>query len=116
VNNTSAFWRIDPHTLQDVALNPEALKNALDDDCPPFDRVRFLSLLNRESEALEEGLCLLADFPDRAKLLLLLAQVLQRQYRWHEAALLQEEALQLASTLVQEAHVRHHIGRRLFDE
>lgn len=48
--------------------------------------------------------------------LLVLAQVVQHQYRWHEAAQLQEEALQLASTRLEEANVRHQIARRLFDE
>jgi tetratricopeptide (TPR) repeat protein len=45
-----------------------------------------------------------------------LAQVYQRQYRWHEAARLQEKALRLASSRTREAMVRHQIGRRLFNE
>lgn len=69
-----------------------------------------------ESEALREDFGLLSGFPARSDLLLVLAQVFQRQYRWYEAAQLQEEALQLASTRVEEANVRHHIGRGLFDE
>jgi hypothetical protein len=81
-----------------------------------LERVRYLALLDREDEALQEGFRLLPVLPDRAGLLLVLAQVYQRQYRWYQAGQLQEEALQLASTRVEEAHFRHHIGRRLFDE
>lgn len=116
VNDTSGFWRTDPATFRDVALDTKGLENALAKGCPPLERVRFLALLNRENEALQEGFRLLAGSPDRGELLLVLAQVFQRQYRWHEAAQLQEEALQLVSTRVEEAYVRHHIGRRLFDE
>ncbi|PTT60162.1 hypothetical protein DBR22_20920 [Arthrobacter sp. HMWF013] len=103
-------------TLRDVALDPKALENALASELALLDRVRYLALLNRESEALREGLQALEGSPDRGELLLVLAQVFLRQYRWHEAAALQEEALQLVSTRAEEAHVRHHIGRRLFDE
>lgn len=116
MNDSSGFWRIDPATLRDVAVDRRAIENALANGCPPLERVRFLALLNRESEALREGFGLLPGFPARSDLLLVLAQVFQRQYRWYEAAQLQEEALQLASTRVEEANVRHHIGRRLFDE
>lgn len=116
MNDTSGFWRTDPATFRDVVLDPRALQRALADDCPPTERVQFLALLDRESEALQEGFRLLDEYSDRGELLLLLAQVFQRQYRWHEAAQLQEEALQLASTRTEEAHVRHQIGRRLFDE
>jgi tetratricopeptide (TPR) repeat protein len=84
--------------------------------CPPLERVWFLALLDRDEEALDEGLRLLAESRDRLKPLLVLAQVYQRSYRWHEAARLQEEALRLASTRAREAMVRHEIGRRLFDE
>lgn len=116
MKDSSEAWGIDPVTLRDVALDPEALENALANSCVVTERVRFLALLNRESEALREGFGLLDDSPDRGGLLLVLALVFQRQYRWHEAAALQEEALQLASTRSEEANVRHHIGRRLFDE
>jgi tetratricopeptide (TPR) repeat protein len=116
VNDASVFWRTDPATLRDVAADPKALENALASGCPPIDRIRFLTLLNREDEALQEGFELLNGAPDRAELLLILAEAFQHQYRWHEAAQLHEEALQLASTRVGEAYVRHHIGRRLFDE
>ena len=115
MNDTSGFWRTDPATLRDVVIDPEGLEAAFANGCPPLERVRFLALLNREGEALHEGLQLLSDVPDRGELLLVLAQVVQRQYRWHEAAQLQEEALQLASTRLEEA-VRHQIARRLFDE
>ncbi|WP_144662924.1 hypothetical protein [Paenarthrobacter nicotinovorans] len=116
MNDTSGFWRTDPATLRDVVLDAEAIEAALANGCPPLERVRFLALLNRESDALQEGFRLLPDIPDRGELLLVLAQVFQRQYHWYEAAQLQEEALQLAATRLEEANVRHHIGRRLFDE
>lgn len=116
MNDASAFWRTDPATLRDVVLDAKALETALASSCPPLERVRFMALLNHENEALQEGFRLLPDFPHRGELLLVLAQVFQRQYRWHEAAQLQEEALQLAATRAEEANVRHHIGRRLFDE
>jgi tetratricopeptide (TPR) repeat protein len=116
VNETSAFWRTDPATLRDVAVDPEALEDALASGCNPIDRVRFLTLLNREDEALQEGFALLRNTSDRSELLLVLAQAFQHKYRWYEAAQLQEEALQRASTRVEEALVRHNIGRRLFDE
>lgn len=116
MRDISEAWHTDPATLRDVALDANALENALASDVALLERVRYLALLNRESEALREGLRILEDSPDRAELLLVLAQVFQRQYRWHEAAALQEEALQLASSRAEEATVRHHIGRRLFDE
>lgn len=112
----SEAWGIDPFTLRDVARDAEALENALANGFVATERVRFLALLNRENEALREGYRLLDASPDSEDLLLVLAMVLQRQYRWHEAAVLQEEALQLASTRSEEANVRHHIGCRLFDE
>lgn len=58
----------------------------------------------------------MADSVDRFRPLLVLAQAYQREYQWHEAARLQEEALRLARSLAREAPVRHQIGRRLFDE
>lgn len=116
MRDISEAWHTDSMTLRDVALNPEALKRALDGDVALLDRVRHLALLNRRSEALREGLRLLEDSPDRAELLLVLAQIFHRQHRWHEAAVLQEEALQLATTRLEEATVRHHIGNRLFNE
>lgn len=116
MRDISEAWHTDPVTLRHVALDPGALESALGKDVALLDRVRYLALLNRDSEALREGLRLLEDSPDRAELLLILAQVFHRQYRWHEAAVMQEEALQLATTRVEEANVRHHIGRRLFDE
>lgn len=98
MHNASVFWRTDPATLRDVAVDRAALENALASGCPPIDQVRFLTLLNRADEALEKGFGLLADDPDRGELLLVLAQAVQHQYRWYEAAQLQEEALQRAST------------------
>lgn len=116
MTKTSEFWRTDPATLRDVILDRKAVERDLANGCPPLERVRFLALLNRETEALQEGFRLLADSPDRMEPLLVLAQVFQRQYRWHDAAQLQEEALQLAASRAEEANVRHHIGQRLFHE
>lgn len=113
--DNSSIWRTDPATMRDVVLDREALEGKLD-DCTPLERVWILALLDSNDEALREGLALLAGSQDRFTPLLVLAQVYQRSYRWHEAARLQEEALQLARTRESEALVRHHIGRRLFDE
>jgi tetratricopeptide (TPR) repeat protein len=115
VSSGAEIWRTDPATLRDVVLDRNAVEERLG-DCPPLERVWLLSLLGREEEALSEGFKLLADSRDRFKPLLVLAQVYQRQYRWHDAARLQEEALRLASTRTREAMARHQIGRRLFDE
>ena len=81
-----------------------------------MERIRYLALLRRDSQALDEGFKLLPDSPDRRELLLILAQVYQRQYRWHDAAVLHEKALRTVRSPEEEAYVRHHIGRRLFDE
>lgn len=108
-------WRVDPVTMRDVVVNRKALEDKLE-DCPPLERVWILALLDRVDEALAEGRTLLAESADRFKSLLVVAQVYQRSYRWHEAARLQEEALRLAGTRIREALARHHIGRRLFDE
>lgn len=85
-------------------------------ECPALERVWILCLLDRTQEAITEGSSLLAESPDRFRPLLVLALAYQRQYSWYEAARLHEEALQLARTPAREALVRHHIGRRLFDE
>lgn len=115
VAESSPIWRTDPATMRDVVLDREALETKLE-DCTPVERVCILALLDRNEAALREGLALLAESQDRFTPLLVLAQVYQRSYRWHEASRLQEEALQLARTREREALVRHHIGRRLFDE
>jgi len=115
VAGSAPFWGTDPATMRDVILDPEAAKDKLE-DCAPLERVWLLTLLDRNDDALREGLALLAKSSDRFSPLLVLAQVYQRSYRWHEAARLHEEALQLARTREREALVRHHIGRRLFDE
>lgn len=108
-------WTTDPATLRDVVLDTEAMQSRLD-DCPALERVWILSLLGRTEEAIEEGQALLAASSSRFRPLLVLAQSYQRQYQWHEAARLQEEALRLAHTPAREALARHQIGRRLFDE
>lgn len=109
------LWRTDPATLRDFILDDSAARAKLA-DCPAVDRIYLLALLGLEDQAMEEGLNLLKDSADRLELLLVLARVLQRRYRWHEASLLQEEALRLATTPVKEAQVRHQLGLRLFDE
>jgi len=116
VEDTASLWRTDPATFRDVVINRDALKAALAGECPPVERIRYLALLGRDTEALDEGFKLLPDSPDRRELLLILAQVKQRQYRWHDAAVLHEKALRTVRTPEEEAYVRHHIGRRLFDE
>lgn len=115
MSSGAEVWRTDPATLRDVVLDRDAVEERLG-DCPPLERVWLLSLLDREEEALSEGFKLMADSPERFKPLLVLAQGYQRQYRWHDAARFQEEALRLVSTRTREAMVRHQIGRRLFDE
>jgi tetratricopeptide (TPR) repeat protein len=72
--------------------------------------------LGRSDEAAEHGQALLARAVNKFHPLLVLARVYQGQYRWQEAARLQEEALQLAGTPEREAYARHQIGRRLFEE
>lgn len=109
------IWRTDPGTLRDVILDRIAVDARLG-ECPPLERVWILSLLDRHEEALDEGHKLLESSADRFKPLLVLAHAYQRRYRWGEAARLQEEALRVSATRTREALVRHHIGRRLFDE
>lgn len=86
------------------------------DCCTELERIWILSVLGREWEAVAEGRLLLAHSRDRFRPLLVLAHAYQRQYRWHKAAKLHEEALRLAGSATREALVRHQIGRRLFDE
>lgn len=115
VAESSPIWRTAPATMRDIVLDQAAMETKLE-DCTPLERVWILALLGRFDEAQREGLALLAEYQDRFTPLLVLAQVYQRTYRCHDAARLQEEALQLARTREREALVRHHIGRRLFDE
>ena len=108
-------WRFDPATLRDVAVDQPALAGRLPGS-PALERVWILRLLGRLDEAAREGEELLASASNRFRPLLVLAEVYHWQYRWHEAASLQEEALRRARTLSREAMVRERIGRRLFDE
>lgn len=108
-------WRTDPSTLREVVLDVPAMEARLT-QCPKLERVWILSLLDRNSEAIAEGLEMLADSRDRLRPLLVLAQAYHREYNWHEAARLQEEALRLSGTPAREALVRRHIGQRLFNE
>lgn len=109
------IWHTDPVTLRDVVLDRDAMEARLT-QCPALERVWILGLLDRTQEAIKEGRELLDTSTDRLRPLLVLAQAYQRQYSWHEAARLQEEALRLARTRAREALVRRQIGRRLFDE
>lgn len=116
MEDTASLWRTDPTTFRDVVINRQALEAALQGDCPPVERIRYLALLGRDAEALDHGFKLLPNSPERRELLLVLAQIHQRQYRWHDAAVLHEKALRTVRSPEEEAYVRHHIGRRLFDE
>jgi tetratricopeptide (TPR) repeat protein len=115
VGSEAEIWRTDPVTLRDVPLDRAAVESRLA-GCPAPERVWILSLLGRDEEAVAEGRVLLADSPDRFRPLLVLAHAYQRQYRWHKAAKLQEQALRLSDTPAREALVRHQIGRLFFDE
>jgi tetratricopeptide (TPR) repeat protein len=109
------LWLTDPATLRDYLPDAMAARENLE-ACPAPERLWLMALLGREEQALEEGVALLKGSTDRLELLLVLAKILQRQYRWREAARLQEQALRLAGSRVREATVRHHLGLRLFDE
>lgn len=115
VGDEAAIWRVDPATLRDVVVDRAMLEKRLD-GCTELERIWILSVLGREQEAVAEGRLLLAHSRDRFRPLLVLAYAYQRQYRWHKAAKLHEEALRLAGTVRREALVRHQIGRRFFDE
>lgn len=108
-------WITDPATLREVVLDPKALNDRLA-SCPDLERVWILVLLGRCEEAMAQGEALLAGASKRLNPLLVLARAYRSQYRWHEAARLQEEALRLATTPAREAAVRYQIGRRLFEE
>jgi tetratricopeptide (TPR) repeat protein len=109
------IWRTDPSTLRDVVLDRAAMTARLG-EYPSLERVWALSLLERGQQAVAEGRALLTASTDRFRPLLVLAHAYQRQYRWHEAARLQEEALRMAGSPAREALVRYEIGRRFFDE
>lgn len=109
------IWRMDPVTLQDVVVDRRAMSARLG-EYPSLERVWALSLLGRDEQAIAEGRLLLAGSADRFRPLLVLAHACRRSRRWHEAALLQEQALQLVSSPAREALVRYEIGMRFFDE
>lgn len=109
------LWQIDPRTLREVVVDRAAMKARLG-EYPSVERVWALSLLGRSDQAAVEGQELLDGARDRFRPLLVLAHARWYQYQWHEAALLQEEALQLARTPTMEALVRYEIGRRFLDE
>jgi hypothetical protein len=109
------IWRTDPVTLRDVVVDRQAMISRLG-EYPSLERVWALSLLGRDGQAVTEGRALLAGSADRFRPLLVLAHACRRSHRWHETALLQEEALRLASSPAREALVRYEIGVRFFDE
>lgn len=115
LTNDVEAWRLDPATLREVVMDRAVIEGRLE-DCPALERVWILSVLGRDQEAVAEGRLLLAHSRDRFRPLLVLAHAYQRQYRWHKAAKLHEEALRMAGTAPREALVRHQIGRRLFEE
>jgi hypothetical protein len=115
VDPEGEIWHTDPSTLRDVVVDRAAMKARLG-EYPSLERVWALALLDRGEQAVAEGKALLAGSADRFRPLLVLAHAYQRQYRWHEAALLQEEALRLAHSPAMEALVRYELGRRFFDE
>jgi tetratricopeptide (TPR) repeat protein len=116
MTNSSEIWRTDPFTLREVILDARGARERLP-VCPLPERLLLLALLGQQEQALEEGFTLLQDRSgDRFDVLLVLAKILQREHRWHEAAQLQEQALRLATTRTREATTRHHIDLRLFDE
>lgn len=115
VDPEGEIWHTDPSTLRDVVVDRAAMKARLG-EYPSLERVWALALLDRGEQAVAEGQALLAGSADRFRPLLVLAHAYQRQYRWHEAALLQEEALRLAHSPAMEALVRYELGRRFFDE
>jgi tetratricopeptide (TPR) repeat protein len=102
-------------TLRDTALDLDAVVRRLQ-GCSALERVWLLGLLGRSDEAAEHGQVLLTRAVNKFHPLLVLARVYQCQYRWQEAARLQEEALRLAGSPRREAYARHQIGRRLFEE
>jgi len=115
VDPEGEIWCTDPSTLRDVVVDPAAMMARLG-EYPSLERVWALSLLDRGEQAITEGRALLAGSKDPSRPLLMLAHAYQRQYRWHEAALLQEEALRLVRSPAKEALARYEIGRRFFDE
>lgn len=115
VTPLAGIWRTDPVTLRDVVVDRRAMSARLG-EYPSLERVWALSLLGRDRQAVAEGRALLAGSTDRFRPLLVLAHACRRSHRWHEAALLHEEALRLASSPAREALVRYEIGVRFFDE
>jgi hypothetical protein len=109
------LWATDPTTLRDIVLDRDAIVRRLQ-VCSALERVWLLGLLGRSDNAAEQGQALLARAVKKFRPLLVLARVCQGQYRWQEAARLQEEALRLAGRPEREAYARHQIGRRLFEE
>ncbi|MCU6479066.1 hypothetical protein LPN03_01685 [Arthrobacter sp. A2-55] len=108
-------WRSDSKSLLEAIDDPQIFRDRLP-AAHPLERVWILGMLGRLEEAAHEGEAILAVASNRFRPLLILAQIYQRQYRWHEAAKLQEEALQGARILAREALVREQIGGRLLAE
>jgi tetratricopeptide (TPR) repeat protein len=108
-------WSVDPLTLREIVLDPHRMRARLV-SCIDLERVWILTLLGEYEEAVATGEALLSHSVNRFGPLLILARAYRGQYRWSDAARLQEEALRLARTTAREATVRHQIGQRLFDE
>lgn len=115
MDNAQQLWRTDPATLRDYIVDAAAARARIP-VCPDPEKLWLMTLLGQEEQALEEGFALLESSTEPLELLLVLAGILQRRYRWGDAARLHEQALRLAGTPVREAGVRHQIGLRLFDE
>lgn len=113
--DANGVWSIDPTTLREVVLDREQMKARLG-SCTDLERVWILTVLGQHAEAATAGEALLNASENRFAPLLMLARAYRGQYRWKDAARLQEEALRLGRTKAQEAAVRHQIGHRLFDE
>ncbi|MCW2133401.1 hypothetical protein [Arthrobacter sp. VKM Ac-2550] len=112
---TGQIWALDPASLHEVLLDPEAALAQVKEGSP-LERIWALRLLGCLDQAAIEAEDLLAGADYRFGPLLLLAHIYQCQYRWEEASWLQGEAVRIAGTPEREAMAHHHTGRRLMVE
>lgn len=112
---TDRIWRIDPASLREVLLDPEAALAQVRQGAP-MERIWALRLLEHLDQAAAEAEALLKRVDDPFGPLLLLAHIYQCQYRWTEATALHNEALCLSRIPAREAVVHQHTGRRLLEE
>jgi tetratricopeptide (TPR) repeat protein len=112
---TDRIWRIDPTSLREVLLDPEAALAQVHQGSP-MERIWALRLLEHLEQAADEAEDLLQRADDPFGPLLLLAHIYQYQYRWADTTALQNEALRLSRTPAREATVHQHTGRRLLEE